>query len=85
MKDVSVHQDTDTEVVVYVRLLDEGTEVWRPVAATALPDGSFRLGKPEDYDPETETWEFPPLAKVRCAQRKFASGEKGLAAVAGAE
>jgi len=38
-----VHQDTDTEAVVYVRLLDEGTDVWRPVRATALPDGTFRL------------------------------------------
>ena len=82
---MSAHQVTDTEVIVHVRLLDEGTEVWRPVPATVLSDGSFRLGKPEDYDPVTETWEFPPLAKVRCAQRKFASGEKGLVAVAGAE
>src|SRR5271165_5317588 len=40
---MSVHQDTDTEAVVYVRLLDEGTDVWRPARATALPDGTFQL------------------------------------------
>src|SRR4029077_12955055 len=32
---MSVPQDTDTEVVVYVRLLDEGTEVRRQRRATA--------------------------------------------------
>jgi hypothetical protein len=36
-------QHTNTEVVVYVRLLGEGTDVWRPARATALPDGTFRL------------------------------------------
>jgi hypothetical protein len=35
-------QDADIEVVVYARLLDEGADVWRPVLAKALPDGTFR-------------------------------------------
>jgi hypothetical protein len=30
---MSAHRDTDTEAMVYVRLLDEGTDVWRPVRA----------------------------------------------------
>ena len=77
-----VHQDTDTEAVVYVRLLDEGTDVWRPVRATALPDGTFRLLEPNDYDPDAEKWEFPPLTKVRCVTRKFTDGGEGLIAVA---
>ena len=79
---MSGHQDTDTEVVVYVRLLDEGTDVWRPVRATALPDGTFRLLEPNGYDPDSETWEFPPLTKVVCATNKFADGDEGLVAVA---
>src|ERR1700730_19346236 len=58
---MSVPQDTDTEVVVYVRLLDEGTDVWRPARATALPDGTFRLLEPEGYDPNAQRGEFPPL------------------------
>jgi hypothetical protein len=61
-----VRQDTDTEMVVYVRLLDGGTDVWRPVRAAALPDGTFRLLEPNGYDPNAEKWEFPPLTKVRC-------------------
>jgi hypothetical protein len=79
---MSVHQDTDTEAVVYVRLLDEGTDVWRPARATALSDGTFRLLEPDGYDPNAEKWEFPPLTKVRCVTRKFTDGGEGLAAVA---
>jgi len=69
-------------VVVYVRLLNEGTDVWRPVRATALPDGTFPLSEPNGYDPNAETWEFPPLTKVRCATRKFSDDDEGLVAVA---
>jgi hypothetical protein len=79
---ISVRQDTDTEAVVYVRLLDEGTEVWRPVRATALPEGTFRLQEPSGYDPNAERWEFPPLTKVRCVTKKFTDGAEGLIAVA---
>lgn len=61
---MSVHEDTDTEVVVYIRLLDKGTDVWRPVRAAALPDGTFRLLEPDRYDPSAETWEFPPVTYV---------------------
>jgi hypothetical protein len=71
-----------TETVVYVRLLDEGTEVWRPASAIALGDGSFRIVKPDDYDPETEAWEFPPDSRVKCVRRKFADGGKSLIAIA---
>jgi hypothetical protein len=78
-----VRRDTDTEVVVYVRLLDEGTDVWRPVRATALPDGTFRLLEPDDYAPRAESCEFPPSTKVRCVAKKFADGDEGLVAAAG--
>ena len=79
---MSAPQDTDTEVVVYVRLLDEGTDVWRPVRATPFPDGTFRLLEPDGYDPNAERWEFPPSTKVRCVTRKFTDGGEGLVAVA---
>jgi hypothetical protein len=79
---MSADQDLNTETVVYVRLLDEGTEVWRPAPAIPLGDGSFRIIKPDDYDPETEAWEFPPDARVRCVRRKFADGGESLAAIA---
>jgi len=82
---MSAGQDLNTETRIYVRLLDEGTEVWRPTRATPLADGIFEIDEPDDYDPETETWEFPPHTKVRCVPRKFADGEKALVAVAVAQ
>ncbi len=64
---------------IYVPLLDEGTEVWRPVAAEELPNGVFRIvaGRPDWND---ERWEFPPGAVVCCEQREL-SGESALVAV----
>jgi len=61
---MSAPQATDTDAIVYVRLLDEGTDVWRPVQAAALPDGTFRLGEPEADNAAAEVWEFPPRARV---------------------
>lgn len=65
---------TNTDAIVYVRLLDEGTDVWRP---TALPDGIFQLAEPDGYDFEAEIWEFPPRAKVKCVPKKLAMVRKG--------
>jgi hypothetical protein len=59
---------------VYVKLLDEGVDVWRPVEATALADGRYRLEPTVDYDPELETWEFLPGSTVRCELRRLSSG-----------
>lgn len=41
---------------IYVHLLDEGIDVWRPVEAVPLGRGLYRL--PRNPDPEAETWEF---------------------------
>jgi hypothetical protein len=41
-------------VEVYVRLLNEGTEVMRPTQATDLNNGGFRLAATPDYDPTDE-------------------------------
>ena len=79
---MSAPQDTDTDVVVYVRLLDEGVDVWRPVPAMALPDGTYQLQRPDWYDPEDEAWEFPPHARVKCAAKQFQEGKTGLVAIA---
>ncbi len=50
---------------IYVALLDEGLDVWRPVAARRLsPDRYLILD--QDYDPATERWQFEPGTVVRC-------------------
>ena len=78
---MSAERTSNTDTVVYVRLVDEGTDVWRPVPAAKLPDGTFELAQPVDYDPETEHWEFPPHTRVRCQAKKFAGGKQGLIAI----
>ena len=59
---------------VYVKLLDEGVDVWRPVEAVQLPDGRYRLERTLDYDPELETWKFLPGSPVRCELRQLSDG-----------
>jgi len=63
---------------VYVALLEEGTPVWRPVPADAVGGGLFILrGTVSDQ----ETWQFPPGATVRCAERIMSDGMEALVAV----
>jgi len=48
---------------VYVELLDEGVDVWRPVVASEIAPGRYLLEGPM---PESERWAFPPGAVVEC-------------------
>lgn len=50
---------------IYVALLDEGIDVWRPVEARRLSPDTYLIVD-QDYDPRTETWEFEPGTAVRC-------------------
>ena len=56
---------TDT-LLVYVALLDEGTDVRRPVRAVPLGGMRFRLLPDDDSDPNDKHWEFPPGSLVEC-------------------
>lgn len=49
---------------VYVRLLNEGVEVFRPVPATSVTPGVYIIGRPANYDAEDESWEFLPGSRV---------------------
>jgi hypothetical protein len=50
---------------IYVALLDEGVDVWRPVAARRLsPDRYLILD--QGYDRTIERWAFEPGTMVRC-------------------
>ena len=59
--------------IVYVRLLGEGTEVYRPVPAQQVSSSIFVLGGEDIYNPEDEEWEFLPGARV-WVETKFLSG-----------
>lgn len=68
----------EARVTVYVELVDEAVEVYRPVLATPLGGDLYRL----DSGPEApeEAWSFKPNAVVRCRPVRFEQGP-GLLAV----
>lgn len=59
---------------VYVRLLDEGTEVFRPVHAEHVEKSSFRLLDDGEFDFTEEHLEFAPGTTVECEQRNTSEG-----------
>ncbi len=70
-----VETDSSTNrTVVFVRLLDEGTVVFRPSPARHVGDAVYRLEAPPDYDQEDEAWEFPPGSLVLCEMREMDGG-----------
>ena len=71
--------ELDTDVTLYVRLLDEGTDVARPCQAWTLSGASYILVSPTDFDPEVENWEFKPGTFVTAERRTGRTGEYLLA------
>jgi hypothetical protein len=67
-----------SKVVIFMPLLDEGADVWRPVEAEPLGNGRYRvLG----MAPEDEAWAFVSGSTVKGAPKAFADGTSGLAVV----
>jgi hypothetical protein len=61
---------------IYIRLLNEGTDVWRPTLGEKIEDNVYKILPKDDYDPELEEWEFIPGTIVKCElQKKFDRGE----------
>ena len=65
---------------VFVRLLDEGTDVYRRTEATVLAGGRVRLLATCDYDPTDEQWEFKPGSIVVCEMHEISGRNEWLAA-----
>lgn len=65
-------------VTVYVYLLDEGVDVWRPIQAKHLGGDEFEIMS-VNPDPESESWQFHTGDRVRCKLKRFHEGE-GLVA-----
>jgi hypothetical protein len=67
-----------SDLKIYVGLVKEGTDVWRPVPARHIKDNVYvLLGTPSG----NESWKYATGSTVRCAEHKFAGGELGLIAV----
>jgi hypothetical protein len=69
-------------VTIYVALLDEGTDVWRPVQAQRQGDGSYLIVSSNDAA-DDEKWQFTTGSAVRCETRKLSGGDRLVAVAAG--
>lgn len=65
---------------VYVALLNEAVDTWRPVQARPVGQHLFRLVG-VDADISDESWQFPAGAVVKCVPKAFGDGSVGLTAV----
>ncbi len=64
---------------VYIKVLNERTEVWRPVECINQDDFIFLI--PNDTKvPDTETWQFQPGARIQCGVRELTSNRKIIVA-----
>jgi hypothetical protein len=65
---------TDNTVKIYIPLLEEGTDTWRPTQAISLGKDLYKVLPTPDYNPRSELWEFLPGSTVRCEKwsSKFA-------------
>jgi hypothetical protein len=66
---------TRSFIELHVRLLNEGTDAFRPTRALKLGGGLFKLVAPPDYDSVGEAWEFLPGATVRVGFHHGLSGD----------
>ena len=61
--------------IIYIKLLNEGTEVYRPVISEKLNDNVYEVGGAEIYNPNDETWEFQPGSHVIVKHQQLQSGK----------
>lgn len=67
---------------IYMPLLNEGVDVWRPIEATPVSQNAYRV---EGEMPDDEVWTFAPGTVVCCSFKTFSSGQCGLVAISLAE
>jgi hypothetical protein len=68
MKDLSID-------IIYVRLLDEGTDVWVPVKAVKVSDSLFKILADDKYSYDNEGLEFKPGEVVACELQTRSIGD----------
>jgi hypothetical protein len=63
----------DPAIEIFVRLLNEGVDVCRPVKAQEVGDSVFRILE-QPYERNVERWEFEPADVVVCDLISGANG-----------
>jgi hypothetical protein len=64
---------------IYIALLGENVDVWRPAKAEHLHGNVYRISA-QDYDKGVESWQFSPGDEVVCEMIE-ADGDRILAAI----
>ena len=64
---------------IYVYLIGEGTDVWRPVRSIHVRDDVYRIFSPE-LSSDDEVWQFKSGELVRCREKLFDGTKKCLVA-----
>ena len=61
---------------IYIQLLDEGTEVYRPVPALQVNDNVYKLEGYDIYErvKDDEVWEFTPGMMVIVEEKNLSDG-----------
>ena len=70
-------------MIIFVRLLNESTVVYRPVDARRISEKIFEII--DHAQEQDETWEFGHRDRVYCIEHAFQDGSKGLIATSRAE
>lgn len=70
-----------TTVTVYIYLLDEGVDVWRPVEAEAVKNDLYRIIS-NNPDPEDEKWQFSTGDVVHCVEKTLMNRKPEIRLVA---
>jgi hypothetical protein len=60
-------------VEIFVSLIGEGVDVWRPVRAEHVHGNVFKIVD-QPYDREIENWQFEPGDEVVCKQTESSDG-----------
>ena len=69
-----------TSETIYVYLVGEGTDVWRPTRGRRVAPMTFELLPTPGYGLAGEKWQFVPGTVVQCEERVL-SGDRVLVAV----
>lgn len=60
---------------IYVRLLNEGTDVWRPTSGEKIAEDIYKILPTKNYHTDDEQWEFAPGTIVKCELQKKSNGK----------
>lgn len=66
------------EKEIYIKLLEEGTDVYRPVISQSIGENTYVVGQKLDNE---EHWEFEPFDIVEVQEYRFQDGKTGLVAI----